>query len=261
MRRRVRILPDHIANQIAAGEVVERPASAVKELIENALDARATRIEVEIRNGGKTEVRVADDGHGMTRDDALLAIDRHATSKIEDERDLRAIRTLGFRGEALPSIAAVSKFQLETAPDSGEEGTRLKINGGRVVAVDEVARQPGTTVSVGSLFFNVPARAKFLRSAAAETRAISETTIALALANLGASFLLRSNGREVLDLPRTLLKANSVYLPGKINKMSSFFIHQMTSKSIILCGFRWRNVTILFVASWCNLSKSCNSFI
>jgi DNA mismatch repair protein MutL len=202
MQRRIRILPDHIANQIAAGEVVERPASAVKELVENSLDALANRVEIEIRNGGKTELRVADDGHGMARDDALLAIDRHATSKIVDEKDLRAIRTLGFRGEALPSIAAVSKFELETA-GAGGEGTRIKINGGRVVAVDEIARRPGTTITVRSLFFNVPARAKFLRSAAAETRAISETTIALALANLSAAFRLRSNDRELLDLERT----------------------------------------------------------
>jgi DNA mismatch repair protein MutL len=202
MQRRVRILPDHIANQIAAGEVVERPASAVKELIENALDARANRVEIEVRNGGKTEIRVADDGHGMARDDALLAIDRHATSKVQDESDLRAIQTLGFRGEALPSIAAVSRFELDTAQAQGE-GTRIKIDGGRVVAVDEISRRAGTTVSVRSLFFNVPARAKFLRSAAAETRAISETAIALSLANLSTGIHLRSNDRELLDLPRT----------------------------------------------------------
>ncbi len=203
MQRRIRILPDHVANQIAAGEVVERPASAVKELIENSLDARANQIEIEIRAGGKTELRVADDGHGMVRDDALLAIDRHATSKIADESDLRAIRTLGFRGEALPSIAAVARFELETAPADGAEGTRIKIDGGRVVAVDEIARRPGTTVTVRSLFFNVPARAKFLRSVAAESRAVSETTIALALANLSTGFRLRSNDRELFDLPRT----------------------------------------------------------
>jgi DNA mismatch repair protein MutL len=203
MQRRIQILPDHIANQIAAGEVVERPASAVKELVENALDALAGQIDIEVRAGGKTELRVADDGHGMVRDDALLAIDRHATSKIHSERDLRAIQTLGFRGEALPSIAAVSRFELETAPAEGGEGTRVKIDGGRVVAVDEIARRPGTTVVVRSLFFNVPARAKFLRSAAAETRAVSETVIALALANLSTGFRLRSNDRDLLDLPRT----------------------------------------------------------
>ncbi|MGD8866873.1 MAG: DNA mismatch repair endonuclease MutL [Gemmatimonadales bacterium] len=203
MQRRIRILPDHIANQIAAGEVVERPASAVKELIENSLDARADQIEIDIRAGGKTELRVADDGHGMVRDDALLAIDRHATSKIAAEDDLRAIRTLGFRGEALPSIAAVSRFELETAASGGGVGTRIKINGGRVVAVDEVARRPGTTVVVRSLFFNVPARAKFLRSVAAESRAVSEATTSLALANLSTAFRLRSNDRELLDLPRS----------------------------------------------------------
>jgi DNA mismatch repair protein MutL len=203
MQRRIHILPDHIANQIAAGEVVERPASAVKELVENALDALASQIDIEVRAGGKTELRVADDGHGMVRDDALLAIDRHATSKIHGEGDLRAIQTLGFRGEALPSIAAVSRFELETAPAEGGEGTRIRIDGGRVVAVDEIARRPGTTVTVRSLFFNVPARAKFLRSPATETRAVSETVIALALANLSTGFRLRSNDRELLDLPRT----------------------------------------------------------
>ena len=201
--RRIRILPDHVANQIAAGEVVERPASVVKELIENALDARATQIEIEIRNGGKTEVRVADDGHGMAREDALLAIDRHATSKISDEKDLRSISSLGFRGEALPSIAAVSRFELETAPTEGGEGIRIKIDGGKVASADEIARRRGTSVAVRSLFFNVPARAKFLRSAAAETRAISEAAISLALSNLSTGFRLMSNGRELFDLPKT----------------------------------------------------------
>ncbi len=219
MQRRIHILPDHIANQIAAGEVVERPASVIKELVENSLDALATHIDVEIRSGGKTELRVADDGCGMVRDDALLAIDRHATSKIRDETDLKSIHTLGFRGEALPSIAAVSRFQLETAPhEAGTEtgeglesaGTRIRVNAGRVMAVDEVARQPGTSVTVRSLFLNVPARAKFLRSAAAETRAISEAVTRLALANLSASFRLRSNGRDLLDLQRTSELASRV---------------------------------------------------
>ncbi len=203
MQRRIHILPDHVANQIAAGEVVERPASAVKELIENSLDALAELIEIEIQGGGKTSIRVSDDGQGMVRDDALLAIDRHATSKIKEDKDLRSIRTLGFRGEALPSIAAVSRFELETAAAEGGEGTRIKIEGGRVVSVDEIARRPGTSVSVRSLFFNLPARAKFLRSAAAETRAVSEATIQLALANLSTAFRLRSSDRELLDLPRT----------------------------------------------------------
>ena len=210
MQRRVHILPDHIANQIAAGEVVERPASVVKELVENSLDAGATRVEIAIRNGGKSEIRIADDGHGMTHEDALLAIDRHATSKIREEKDLRTISTLGFRGEALPSIAAVSRFELETAAAAAAEGIRIKINGGKVASADEIARRPGTSVSVRSLFFNLPARAKFLRSAAAETRAISEVTTALSLANLSTAFVLISNDRELLDLPRAAQLAGRV---------------------------------------------------
>jgi DNA mismatch repair protein MutL len=210
MQRRIRILPDHVANQIAAGEVVERPASVAKELIENSLDARADRVEIALRAGGKTELRVADDGHGMVREDALLAIDRHATSKIRDERDLRSIRSLGFRGEALPSIAAVSRFTLETAPQEGGAGTRIRIDGGRVTSVDEIARQPGTTVTVRRLFFNTPARAKFLRSTAAETRAISDVALSLALSNLSTTFRLVSNDRELFDLPRTADLASRV---------------------------------------------------
>ena len=201
MSPRIQILPDHVANQIAAGEVVERPASVVKELVENALDAEASRVEVRLRNGGKTEIRVSDDGIGMERQDALLALDRHATSKIEEADDLHRISTLGFRGEALPSIAAVSRFELETSTDEGEVGTRVRARAGRIGSVDEVARRPGTTVTVRALFQNVPARAKFLKSASAETRACSEAVTLLALSNLGVAFRLESNGRELLDLP------------------------------------------------------------
>ena len=197
---RIWILPDHVANQIAAGEVVERPASVVRELVENALDAGARRIEIELRNGGKTSIRVSDDGEGMRRADALLALDRHATSKIRDVGDLRSVASFGFRGEALPSIAAVSRFELQTAPPEGGAGTEVRVQAGRIVSVSEIARRPGTTVTVRSLFQNVPARAKFLRSAAAETRAASEAVILLALANLGVGFRLVSNDRELLDL-------------------------------------------------------------
>src|SRR5690606_26131300 len=200
MARRIHVLPDTLANQIAAGEVVERPASVVKELVENALDAAATRIEVSVRNGGKTEIRVADDGCGMGRDDALLAFDRHATSKIARPEDLAAIRTLGFRGEALPSIASVSRLTLETA-EPGGVGTRVRIAAGRILGVEDCARQAGTTVVVRNLFVNVPARAKFLRSAAVETRATADVLVALALANLSPAFRLESNGRTLLDLP------------------------------------------------------------
>lgn len=200
MSRRIQVLPDTLANQIAAGEVVERPASVVKELVENALDAAATRVDVVIRNGGKTEIRVSDNGHGMGREDALLALDRHATSKIATEGDLRSVRTFGFRGEALPSIASVSRLTLETA-EAGGVGTRVRVSAGRIMGAEDCARQRGTTVTVGNLFFNVPARAKFLKSAAVETRGIADVMTSLALANLSAAFGLESNGRTLMELP------------------------------------------------------------
>jgi DNA mismatch repair protein MutL len=197
--RRIRILPDRLVNQIAAGEVVERPASVVKELVENALDAGARRIEILIRNGGKTEIRVADDGTGMGREDALLALERYATSKIREADDLASIRTLGFRGEALPSIASVSRFTLETSDRDGQ-GTRVVVSGGQISAVEPAARRRGTTVSVRTLFFNVPARASFLRSAAAEARAVSDVVLALALAQPAVAFRLESNGRVLMEV-------------------------------------------------------------
>jgi DNA mismatch repair protein MutL len=197
MARRIRILPDRLVNQIAAGEVVERPASVVKELVENALDAGASRVSISVRNGGKTEIRVSDDGFGMSREDALLCLDRHATSKLGEREDLTEIRTLGFRGEALPSIASVSRFTLETAEEGGE-GTRISVNGGRIGDVAACARRAGTTIIVRSLFHNVPARAKFLRSTAAEARAVSEAVTALALAHPRVAFDLESNGRVLL---------------------------------------------------------------
>jgi DNA mismatch repair protein MutL len=200
MPRRIHVLPEKLANQIAAGEVVERPASVVKELLENALDAGAGRVDVTVRNGGKTEIRVADDGHGMGREDALLSVDRHATSKIRTEADLAAIRTLGFRGEALPSIASVSRMVLETAERDGH-GTRVVVTGGQMAAVEECARRTGTTVAVRSLFFNVPARAKFLRTTAAENRAIAEVVTTQALATPSIAFSLDSGSRDVLNLP------------------------------------------------------------
>ncbi len=197
---KIRILPDHVANQIAAGEVVERPASVVKELVENALDAGASRVEIELRNGGKTLIRVSDNGNGMQRTDALLALDRHATSKIRSVEDLAAVASFGFRGEALPSIAAVSRFELVTSPATGEPATEIRVQSGRILSSAEAARQQGTTVTVRSLFQNLPARAKFLRQSAAETRAASEAIVLLALANLQVGFRLESNGRELIDL-------------------------------------------------------------
>jgi DNA mismatch repair protein MutL len=201
--RRIVVLPDGVANQIAAGEVVERPASVVKELVENALDARATRVDILLEGGGKRRIRVSDNGTGMSREDALLSLDRHATSKIREAGDLAGVRTFGFRGEALPSIAAVARMSLETRDPGDDAGTAIRIEGGRIVAVDDHPRQPGTSVDVRTLFHNAPVRARFLRSAAAETRAASEVVIALALAHPGVALTLRSDDRVLLDLPPT----------------------------------------------------------
>src|SRR5688572_5385138 len=157
---RIAVLPPAVADQIAAGEVVERPASAVKELVENALDAGATTIEVALEEGGRTMIRVSDDGCGMDRDDVLLALERHATSKIRSAADLVGVRSFGFRGEALPAIASVSRMEIASA--TGGDGTIVRIVGGAVSEVAPTARRTGTTVSVGQLFYNVPARLKFL---------------------------------------------------------------------------------------------------
>ncbi len=203
MPRTIQILPDAVANQIAAGEVVERPASVVKELVENALDAGARRIEIHLTSGGKRGIRVSDDGSGMGREDALLSLDRHATSKIQDADDLRGIRSFGFRGEALPSIASVSRFSLETAAAGEAVGTRIQVRGGTVLGVEDHPRTRGTTISVEQLFLNAPARARFLRSPAAETRAVNEALLPLALVHAGVAFLLTSDGRPLLELPAT----------------------------------------------------------
>src|SRR6202045_1414476 len=165
---RIRILSDLVANQIAAGEVVERPASVVKELLENSLDAGATRIRIEVEAGGRKLIRIADNGPGMVRDDALLAFERHATSKLRTSDDLLSIATLGFRGEALPSIASVSRVLLESRATEEEEGTRVEFAGGRLVGVNPEGLPPGTTISVADLFYCVPARRNFLKSETTE---------------------------------------------------------------------------------------------
>ena len=201
MARTIEVLPDLVANQIAAGEVVERPASVVKELVENALDARATRVDIDIEHGGKRRIRVTDDGVGMGREDALLSLDRHATSKIRAAVDLQSVETFGFRGEALPSIAAVSRMTLETKGDSDQLGTRVRVKGGTITGVEDVSRRRGTTVEVSDLFFNAPARAKFLKAVGAEARAVSDAVSLLALANASVGFGLTSGGRILLELP------------------------------------------------------------
>jgi DNA mismatch repair protein MutL len=236
MPRRIQILPDHLANQIAAGEVVERPASVVKELVENSLDAGATRLSISISNGGKTEIRIADDGHGMGREDALLSLDRHATSKISQPADLSAIRTLGFRGEALPSIAAVSRMAVESAERDGD-GVRLVISGGQLNKVEACARRVGTTVTIRSLFFNVPARAKFLRSAAAEARAVSEAVTTLALAHPQVAFTLESNGKMLLELPAASdvrARIADIWGPGLAEQLIPI---QQRAEGIAISGF------------------------
>jgi len=197
---KIKILPDNLANQIAAGEVVERPASVVKELVENALDAGAKRIQIEVELGGRRLMRVSDDGDGMQRDDAILAFERHATSKIKTLEDLSKIATLGFRGEALASIASVAKVELVTKTADTDAATRVYIEGGRLVDVKEIGRSQGTTITVRDLFFNTPARRKFMRSEATENYHLTSIVTHYALANPEIAFTLTSNGRENLRL-------------------------------------------------------------
>jgi DNA mismatch repair protein MutL len=204
-------LPADLANQIAAGEVVERPASVVKELVENAIDAGAHRLAIHVELGGKRLVRVEDDGEGMEPDDARLALERHATSKIRRAEDLAAIATLGFRGEALPSIASVSHFLLRTRARGRVSGTELRVNGGVVSASSEVAAAEGTTIEVEDLFYNLPARRKFLKSDAAEAAQVSRVTTQLALAYHDVGFTLTSGGRRVLQCPPAATLRDRLY--------------------------------------------------
>jgi len=195
---RIHVLPPGLVNQIAAGEVVERPASVVKELVENALDAGARAVTVDVEEGGLALVRVADDGSGMDGEDALLALERHATSKLRDAQGLSEIGTLGFRGEALPAIASVSRFRLDTAPAEDGAGTRVAVEGGAAPERSGVARPRGTTVEVKDLFFNTPARRKFMRAPATEAGHVTEAVIRLALARPDVGFTVRSAGRIAL---------------------------------------------------------------
>jgi len=195
---KIRILPDNLANQIAAGEVVERPASVIKELVENAIDAGATRVNVDIELGGRRLMRVSDDGEGMVRDDAILSFERHATSKIGSLEDLARIVTLGFRGEALASIASVSKVELTTKTEADTEATKVIVEGGRLIDVKDAARDRGTTISVRDLFYNTPARRKFMRSEATENYHLTAIVTHYALAHPEIAFTMTNNGREVL---------------------------------------------------------------
>jgi DNA mismatch repair protein MutL len=216
---RIRILPDQVANQIAAGEVVDRPASVVKELLENALDAGANRIRIEVEAGGRKLIRVADDGQGMNRDDALLAFERHATSKLRTADDLLSIATLGFRGEALPSIASVARVTLETCPAKSPEaaaheqivGTHLEIAGGKILRVDDAALPQGTTLAVADLFFNTPARRKFLRAESTELAHVTALVTHYALVHPAKHFELVSATHTILSAPPVARTAERIY--------------------------------------------------
>ena len=197
---KIRVLSDNVANKIAAGEVVERPASVVKELIENSLDAGATDLRIDVDSGGRRLIRVADNGSGMLRDDALLAFERHATSKLSDVKDLLSIATLGFRGEALPSIASVSRLLLETRAAEETTGAAVEIAGGKILRCDELSRPAGTTISVQDLFYNVPARKKFLRSDQTELAHIASLATHYSLAHPKKSFQLNHGGSQLLDV-------------------------------------------------------------
>jgi DNA mismatch repair protein MutL len=198
---RIAVLPRAVADQIAAGEVVERPASVVKELLENALDAGATSVDILVEDGGRRRIRVSDDGSGMDRADAKLALERHATSKIRAPEDLVGVASFGFRGEALPSICSVSEFLLETAADDGS-GTRVRAAGGKLLAIEDGARRRGTTVEVTRLFYNAPARQKFLRGARAEWRGVVDAVTNVALTRCDVRLTVTHDGKHVLTLPR-----------------------------------------------------------
>jgi DNA mismatch repair protein MutL len=208
---RIRILSDQVANQIAAGEVVERPASVVKELLENSIDAGATRIRIEVEGGGRKLIRIVDNGSGMVRDDALLAFERHATSKLRTSDDLLSIATLGFRGEALPSIASVSRLTLETRAVEEDAGTAVEIAGGSIVRVDEAGLPPGTTIVIRDLFYNTPARRKFLKTEQTELAHIAALVTHYALAHPTRHFELHTATQALLIAPAVATSGDRLY--------------------------------------------------
>jgi DNA mismatch repair protein MutL len=234
---RIAVLPDVLVDQIAAGEVVERPASVVKELVENALDAGASRIDVEIAGGGVASILVRDDGGGMSREDAALAVERHATSKIANEEDLPRVRTLGFRGEALPSIASVARLTLTTSDGAGPEGTRVAIDHGGEKTVAPAGRPRGTDVLVEDLFARTPARRKFLKTPEAEAREIARAVTRAALARPDVAFTLRSNGRELIAAPRAVDRAARAIRLFGAETLGALLPFEARSGSLTLSGF------------------------
>ena len=233
----IRVLPDVVASQVAAGEVVERPASVIKELVENSLDAGAKSLEVEVRGAGSVLLRVSDDGSGMDREDALLSLERHATSKLTSAADLATVRSMGFRGEALPSIASVSEFVLRTRQASASAGTEVVVKGGKIVAVREAGCAPGTTVEVNSLFFNVPARRKFLRSASTEAAHLDRAVETVALAFPGVAVHYRRDGRAVHRLPAaTSLASRVADLYGAEERAALLEMPEVESQGVRVSG-------------------------
>lgn len=236
---KIRILPDALASQVAAGEVVERPAALVRELVENSLDAGARHVEVHAQRGGAALLRVVDDGGGMDREDAMLCLERHATSKIRTKEDLGAISTFGFRGEALPSIASVSRFRLATRERDSLVGTEIEVNGGKLTAVRDHGGAPGTVVEARSLFFNVPARRKFLRSENTEFAHVEQQLRLHAIANPHVAFTLTHNGEVVLHLPAThdmLERIRGLVgneLASRLLKVEEFTLHGVTVSGYI----------------------------
>jgi DNA mismatch repair protein MutL len=235
---RIRLLPETVASQVAAGEVVERPASVVKELIENSIDAGARRIDTVIRRGGISLVRVIDDGCGMDRDDALLSLERHATSKIRSAADLQAVATLGFRGEALPSIASVSRFRLTTREAGAVAGTEIVVNGGKIDIVRDGGEGPGTQVEVRSLFYNVPARRKFLRSENTESRNIEHQIHLQAIGHSQIGFSLLRDDRMLFQLPATATLGDRIRDLYGIELLERLVeVSDTTSRNIRVAGF------------------------
>jgi len=234
--QRISILPEIITNKIAAGEVVERPASVVKELIENSLDAGATTITVEIATGGKRLIRITDNGHGMSREDALLSLERHATSKIKTDSDLEGILTLGFRGEALPSIASVSRFRLATREPESLEGTEVIVEGGKVRDVKACGMAPGTVISIEQIFFNTPARLKFMKSAETEAGHVGDVVTRMAVSRPEVAFSLTGDGRELLRVQRSDLQRR---LTQVIGKDTSALLHRVdgSDPQVSISGF------------------------
>jgi DNA mismatch repair protein MutL len=235
---RIRLLSETVASQVAAGEVVERPASVVKELIENSIDASARRIDIVIRRGGISLVRVIDDGCGMDRDDALLSLERHATSKIRSAADLQAVATLGFRGEALPSIASVSRFRLTTREPSAVAGTEIVVNGGKIEIVRDGGEAPGTQVEVRSLFYNLPARRKFLRSENTESRNIEHQIHLQAIGHPQIGFSLLRDDRMLFQLPATVALGDRIRDLYDVELLERLVeVNSTASRNIRIAGF------------------------